>query len=142
MAEDAMSYGMTMLRFQNGRMATIPRDAIVAVLLRYGCRVAQLREGSNEIGLPHTEPKYSPFGEFAILSIKDGEVTEFGLHRPQATQECRGLLFSLIDELKLTMLPDYGSYIFAREDMFSEIPQDFLSQFPNLVAVKRPEDCV
>ena len=139
-----MSYGMTLLRFQNGRMATIPRDAIVAVLLRYGCRVAQLREGSNEIGLPHTEPKYSPFGHFAILSIKDGEVTDFGLHGPQATQECRGLLllFSLIDELKLTMLPDYGSYIFAREDMFSEIPQDFLRQFPNLVAVKRPEDCV
>lgn len=79
-----MSYGMTLLRFQNGRMATIPLDAIVAVLVRYGCRVSQLREGSNEIGLPHTAPKYSPFGHFAILSIKDGEVTEFvcTVHRP------------------------------------------------------------
>jgi hypothetical protein len=142
MAEAVMSYGMTLLRFQNGRMATIPLDAIVAVLVRYGCRVSQLREGSNEIGLPHTAPKYSPFGHFAILSIKDGEVTEFGLHGPQATQECRGLLFSLIDELKLTMFPDYGSHIFAREDMFSEIPQDILRQFSNLNVVKRPEDCV
>ncbi len=137
-----MSYGMTLLRFQNGRMATIPRDAIVAILVRYGCRISQLREGTNEIGLPHTEAKYSPFGHFAILSIKDDEVTEFGLHGPQATQECRGLLFSPIDERKLTMLPDYGGDIFAREDMFSEIPQDFLRQFPNLVAVRRPEDCV
>jgi hypothetical protein len=137
-----MSYGMTLVRFENGRMAPIPRDALVAVLVRHGCRVPQLREGSNQIGLPHTEPKYSPSGEFAILSIKDGEVTDFGLHRPQVTQECRGLLFSLIDELKLTMFPDYGSDIFAREDMFSEIPQDILRQFSNLNVVKRPEDCV
>lgn len=69
-------------------------------------------------------------------------MTDFGLHRPQASQECRGLLFSLIDELKLTMFPDYGSDIFAREDTFSQIPRDILSQFSNLIAVKRPEDCV
>lgn len=137
-----MSYGMTLVRFQNGRMAPIPRDAIVAVLVRHGCRVPELREGSNEFGLPHTAPKYSPFGEFGLLSIKDGEVTSFGLHRPQATQECRGLLFSLINELKLTMFPDYGSDIFTGEDMFSEIPQDILHQFSNLVVVKRPEDRV
>jgi hypothetical protein len=142
MAEAVMSYGMTLVRFQNGRMVPIPQDAIVAVLQRHGCRIPQLREGFNEIGLPYDEASYSPFGESALLSITDGEVTDFGLHRPQATQECRGLLFSLINELKLTMFPDYGSDIFAREDMFHEIPQDILNQFSNLVVVKRPEDCV
>ena len=48
-----MSYGMTLVKFHNGRMATIPQDAIVAVLVRLGCRVPELREGSNEVGLPH-----------------------------------------------------------------------------------------
>jgi hypothetical protein len=140
--EAVMSYGMTLVKFHNGRMATIPQDAIVAVLVRLGCRVPELREGSNEVGLPHDKPKHSPFGETAVLSIQDGEATSFGLHCPQATRECRGLLFSLIDELKLTMFPDYGSDIFAREDMLSEIPLDILDQFSNLIVVKRPEDCV
>ena len=54
----------------------------------------------------------------------------------------QGFLFSLIDELKLTMFPDYGSDLFAREDMFDEIPQGILYQFSNLIVVKRPEDCV
>ena len=40
------------------------------------------------------------------------------------------------------MFPDYGSDIFAREDMFREIPLDILDQFSNLIVVKRPEDCV
>ena len=93
-----MSYGMTLVKFHNGRMATIPQDAIVAVLVGLGCRVPELREGSNEVGLPHDKPKHSPFGETAVLSIQDGEATSFGLHCPQATRECRGLLFSLIDE--------------------------------------------
>jgi hypothetical protein len=137
-----MSYGMTLVKFQNGRMAPIPQDAIVAVLVRHGCRVPELREGSNEVGLPHDKPMHSPFGESALLSIADGELTSFGLRRPQATQECRGLLFSLIDELSLTMFPDYGSDLFAREETFDEIPEDILRQFSNLVAVTRPEDCV
>jgi len=85
-----MSYGMTLVKFQNGRMGSIPHDAIVTVLVRHGCGVPQLREGSNEIGLPHNEARYSPFGESAVLSIMDGEGRDFGLHRPQATQECRG----------------------------------------------------
>ena len=103
-----MSYGMTLVKFHNGRMATIPQDAIVAVLVRLGCRVPELREGSNEVGLPHDKPNHSPFGETAVPSIQDGAATSFGLRPPQATRECRGLLFSLIDELKLTMFPDYG----------------------------------
>jgi hypothetical protein len=142
MAEAVMSYSMTLVKFQSGRMASIRQDVIVAVLVRHGCRVPELREGRNEVGLPHDKPTHSPFGESALLSIKDGEVTSFGLHRPQATRECRGLLFSLIDELKLTMFPEYGSDLFAREDMFSEIPRDILHHFSNLVVVKRPEDCV
>jgi hypothetical protein len=137
-----MSYGMTLVRFQNGRMAAIPRDAIVSVLVRHGCRVPQLREGSNEVGLPHDQPKHSPFGESGLLSIKDGEVTSFGLHRPQATPECRALLFSLIKELRLTMFPDYGGDIFVREGALNDIPQDILSQFSNIIVVNRPEDCV
>jgi hypothetical protein len=136
-----MSYGMTLVKFRNGQRDPIPRDAIVSILARHGCRVPELREGSNEIGLPHDEAYYSPFGEFALLAVRDGEVTEFGLHRPQATTQCRTLLFSLINEVRLTMFPDYGVDLFAREDVFNEVPQDILAQFSNLIAVNRPEDC-
>jgi hypothetical protein len=136
-----MSYGMTLMKFRNGQRDAIPRDAIVSVLVRHGCKVPQLREGSNEIGLPHDEAGCSPFGEYAVLAIKRGEVTEFGLHRPQATTECRMLLFSLINEVRLAMFPDYGADIFARGDILDEIPQDILNQFSNLIVVNRPEDC-
>jgi hypothetical protein len=136
-----MSHGMTLVKFRNGRQDPIPADAIVGVLMRYGCKVPQLREGSNEIGLPHDEAGYSPLCECALFAVKSGEVTEFGLHRPQATALCRMLLFSLIRELGLTMFPDYGADIFAREDMFHDIPQEILNQFSNLVGVNRPEDC-
>jgi hypothetical protein len=137
-----MSYGMTLVKFRNGRRDPIPRDAIVGVLERHGCKVPPLREGSNEIGLPHDEAGCSPFGESALLAVKSGEVTEFGLHRPQATASCRMLLFSLINEVRLTMFPDYGTDIFAREDVLDDIPPDILNQFSNPIAVKRPEDCI
>jgi hypothetical protein len=137
-----MSYAMILLKFQNGRRAPIPRDAIVGILVRHGCRVPELREGSNDIGLPHDKKYSSPFGESALLSVKDGEVTEFGLQRPQATTQCRTLLFSLINEVGLTMFPDHGAEIFAREDVFDEVPRDILSRFSNLIVVNRPEDCV
>jgi hypothetical protein len=136
-----MSYGVILMKFRDGHRDQIPRDAIVSVLVRHGCRVPELRDGFNEIGLPHDEARYSPFGERALLSIKDGEVAEFGLHRPQATTQCRALLFSLIDEVRLTMFPDYGADIFAREDVFNDIPRDILVQFSNLIVVNRPEDC-
>ena len=48
------------------------------------------------------EAHYSPFGQYAPLVVRDGEMTEFGLNRPQATTQCRTLLFSLINEVKLT----------------------------------------
>lgn len=137
-----MSYAMILLNFRNGRREPIPRDAIVSVLARHGCRVPELREGPNEIGLPHDQAYSSPFGESALLAVKDGEVTEFGLHRPQATTQCRTLLFALINEVGLTMFPDYGTDIFAREDVFDEVPRDILTQFANRIVVNRPEDCV
>jgi hypothetical protein len=136
-----MSIGVTLLKFRNGRRDLIPRDAIVGILARHGCRVPELREGSNQIGLPHDEAHYSPLGDLAVLVVKDGDVTDFGLDRPQGTAQCRALLFSLIDELGLTMFPEYGTDLFARQDVFDEIPQDPLTQFPNRIAVNRPEDC-
>jgi hypothetical protein len=136
-----MSHGMTLVKFRNGRKDPIPQDAIVSVLLRHGCKVPLLREGSNEIGLPHDEAGGSPFGESALVAIKRGEVTEFGLHRPQATAQCRALLFSLVHEMRLTMFPDYGTDIYAREDVLPEIPQEILNQFSNRIVVNRPEDC-
>ena len=136
-----MSIGVTLLKFRNGRRDLIPRDAIVGILARHGCRVPELREGSNQIGLPHDEAHYSPLGDLAVLVVKDGGVTDFGLDRPQGTPQCRALLFSLIDELGLTMFPEYGTDLFARQDVFDEIPQDILTQFPNRIAVNRPEDC-
>ena len=51
------------------------------------------------------------------------------------------LLFSPINELRLTMFPDYGTDLFAREDVFNEVPQDILTKFSNRIAVNRPEDC-
>lgn len=68
-------------------------------------------------------------------------MTEFDLNRPQATTQCRTLLFSLINELRLAMFPDYGKDIFAREDVFKEIPQELLNQFSNVIVVNRLEDC-
>lgn len=122
-------------------MGPFPLDAIVSVLVRHGCKTSQLREGSNEIGLPDNEKGCSPFGESAFLAVKSGEATEFGLHRPQATTQCRALLFSLINELELTMFPDYGAVIYAREDVLNDIPQDVLNQFSDIIVVNRPEDC-
>jgi hypothetical protein len=137
-----MGYAMTLVNFRNGRREPIPRNAIVSVLERHGCRTPQLREGGNEIGLPRDEAGCSPFGEDALLAVKHGEVTEFGLNRPQATAECRALLYSLINDVRLTMFPDYGADIFARADVLDDIPQDILKQFSNHVVVTRPEDCI
>jgi hypothetical protein len=137
-----MGYAMTFVKFRNRRMEPIPRDAIVSVLERHGCRMPQLREGRNDIGLPHDEAGRSPFGENALLAVRHGEVTEFGLSRPQANAECRALLFTLINDVGLTMFPDYGGEIFAREDVLGDIPQDILNQFSNRVVVTRPEDCI
>ena len=39
------------------------------------------------------------------------------------------------------MFSDYGTDLFAREDVFNEVPQDMLAQLSNLVVVRRPEDC-
>lgn len=136
-----MGYAMTLMKFRNGRREPIPRDAIVCVLERHGCRIPPLREGRNEIGLPHDEAGCSPLGEGVLLAVRHGEVTEFGLNRPQATAECRALLFSLINDVRLTMFPDYGADIFAREDVLGDIPQDILNQFSHRIVVKRPEDC-
>jgi hypothetical protein len=136
-----MGYGLNFLNFRNGRMDVFPRDAIVSVLIRHGCRVSQLREGSNEIGLPDNEAGRSPVGESAFLTVKSGEATGFGLNRPQATARCRALLFSLVHEVGLTMFPDYGAVIYLREDVLREVPQDILSQFSNRILVSRPEDC-
>jgi hypothetical protein len=136
-----MSIGVGLLKFRNRRRDLIPRDAIVGILARYRCRVPELREGSNQIGLPHDEAHYSPLGDLAVLVVKDGDVTEFSLDRPQGAAQCRALLFSLIDELRLTMFPEYGTDLFARQDVFDEVPQEILTQFHNLIAVNRPEDC-
>lgn len=136
-----MGYAMTLVKFRNGRREPIPRDAIARVLERHGCRIPPLRDGRNEIGLPHDEAGRSPLGEHALLAVKHGEVTEFGLNRPQATPECQALLFSLINDVRLTMFPDYGADIFAREDVFGDIPGDILNQFSNRIAVTQPEDC-
>ena len=136
-----MSYGMTLVKFRNGR-----QDDPAGCDHKRACaawmRAQQLREASNQIGLPADEAGYCPFGELAVLAIKDGEATEFGLERPQATPQCRALLFSLINELRLAMFPDYGGVIYAREDELPDIPQDILKQFSDLVVVGQPGDCI
>jgi hypothetical protein len=137
----AMSYGVTLLNFQNGKQDAMSRDTIIGILLRHGCKVPELREGSNEIGLPKGETAFSLIGEFMVLAVKYGELRDIGLERPQGTRECKALLFSLINEAGLAMIPDYGTDIFAREDVFKEIPQNMLAQFSNRIAVNHPEDC-
>lgn len=136
-----MGHGLTLVKFRNGRWAPIPRDAIVSVLVQHGCKVPQLRGGSNQIELPGNEAGCSPLGEVAILTVKDNEVREFGLDRPQATTECRTLLFSLINQASLVMFPNYGTVIYAREDVFNDIPLDVLKQFSKRIVVNRPDDC-
>lgn len=132
---------MTLVNFRNGQKVPIPQTTIVSILVRYGCWIPELREGLNEVGLPHETEYYSPVGEFALLVVENNEVIEFGLHRPQATTQCRTLLFSLIDEIRLTMFPDYGIDLYAREDVFEDVLKEVLAQFSNLIVVKRPEDC-
>lgn len=51
-------------------------------------------------------------------------MTELGLNRPQATTQCTTLLLSLVNEVGLTMFPDYGTDPFARKDIFNEVPRD------------------
>ena len=51
------------------------------------------------------------------------------------------LLFLLINEVRLTMFPDYGTDLFAREDVFNEVPRDITAQFSGLITVNQPEDC-
>lgn len=38
-AEVVMSIGMTLVNFRNGQRDSIPRDAIVSLLVRHGCKV-------------------------------------------------------------------------------------------------------
>ena len=136
-----MSFGMNLMKFRNGRRVPIPQAAIVSILVRHGCWVPELRDGPNEVGLPHETEYYSPIGECALLFVKNEKVTDFGLHRQQATIQCRTLLFSLIDEIRLTMFPDYGTDLYAREDVFAEVPEEILTHFSNFIVVNRPEDC-
>ena len=92
----------------------------------------------NEVGLPHETEYYFPIDEFAFLTVKDDEVTDFCLHHPQITTQCRTLLFSLVDEMELTMFPDYGTDLYARAGIFKET----LTQFSNLVIIRQAEDCI
>ncbi len=137
-----MSFGVTFVNFRNGQMELIPQAAIVSILVRHGCRVPELREGLNEVGLPHETEYYSPIGEFALLTVKDDEVTDFCLHRPQITTQCTTLLFSLVDDMELTMSPDHETDLYARAHILKEIPKEILTQFSNLVIVRQAEDCI
>lgn len=137
-----MSYGVSFLGFRNGQPCPVPLDNILNLLAGHGCRVPELQQGSNEVGLPLDQNGYSAIGEFAALSVEGDSTTAFGLHRPQATAECTALLFSLINELNLVMLPDHGSDLYARADVVAELPEEMLNHFSNVVIVRNPDDCL
>ena len=86
-----MGYGVDSLNFRSGRMDPFPQDAIVSVLIRHGCRVPQLREGSNGIGLPDKEAGYCPVGDSASLEVKNGEITGFGPGPPTSYRAVLGV---------------------------------------------------
>ena len=56
---DFDSYGMTLMKFRNGRRDPIPRDAIVGSLARHGCRVPRAARDPMKSGYlmtGHTAP--------------------------------------------------------------------------------------
>jgi hypothetical protein len=136
-----MGYSLCLIKFTAGRKSSIPLDDISRILTRHGCKIPQLQEGNNEIILPHDEKYYSPIGGPATLSIEGNSVSEFGIDRPQYTTECKALLYSLLDELGLTMFPDFGRVMFARKDVFQNVPKSILDQFSEHIVVTGPDDC-
>lgn len=130
-----MGYGVNFMNFRGGRIDPFPRDSFVDILTRHGCRLSPIQEGINHVGLPHGE------ADAAVFSVGNGEVMDFGLDRPQATEACRALLFALVHELGLTMFPDHGGELYVREGGLAEIPADILSQASHRTIVRRPEDC-
>ena len=136
-----MGYAIILMKFTDGRIDTIGRDAIIDILTRHGLQAPPLQQGSNYLALPRDAAGYRPIGDSASLAVKNGEIVEFGLDRPEATEACRALLFSLVTEMGLTMFPDHGGEIYAREDVFADIPQHILSQFSVQTVVRQPQDC-
>jgi hypothetical protein len=127
--------------FRAGKKSSIPLNEIVGILGRYGCTIPELQEGRNEVIFPHDENYRSAFGGPATLSVECNSVSEFGIERPQCTTECKALLYSLIDELGLTMFPDFGGVIYARKDVFQDVPTSILDQFSECIVVTDPGDC-
>jgi hypothetical protein len=136
-----MGYNLCLVKFTAGRKCLIPLDDIAPILARHGCKIPELHEGRNEIILPRGENYHSAIGGPATLSIEDNSVSEFGIERPQCTTECKALLYSLLDELGLTMFPDFGRVMYARKDVVQNVPKSILDQFSEHIVVTDPDDC-
>jgi hypothetical protein len=136
-----MGYSLCLVKFTAGRKCSIPLDDISRILARHGCKIPQLQEGTNEVILPHDENYYSAIGGPATLGIEGNSVSEFDIARPQCTTECKALLYSLLDELWLTMFPDFGRVMYARKDVFQNVPKSILDQFSERIVVTCPDDC-
>ncbi len=136
-----MGYNLCLVKFTAGRKDSVPLDAIARILTRHGCKIPELQAGANEVVLPHDGNYYSAIGGPATLSIEGNSVSEFDIERPQCTTECKALLYSLLDELGLTMFPGFGRVMYARQDVFQNVPKWILDQFPEHIVVTGPEDC-
>ncbi len=159
-----MGYGVTLMKLGGDDVTDIPRNAIIALLQRHGYGIPELGDGKTELSQPIDEEvaswghsagpdtelasrppstKYAFSAEFVILSIKDGHVTEFGMHRPQSTSRCRALLFDLVQNLGLVMFWDWGG-ICGRKDILQNLPAFLQPQFPpdEWTIIRTPEDCI
>jgi hypothetical protein len=136
-----MGYCLSLVKFSAAGRDPIPFDGIVGTLIRHGCKVPALQEGRNDVVLPRANDYRSAIGDSATLTVKGSSIFEFDIDRPQCTAECKALLYSLIYELELVMFPDFGRLLYAREDVFRNVPRAIVDQFSEFISVTQPDDC-
>lgn len=123
-----MSHAFIFRRFEGGRFAAIPQEALVNVLNEHGFGPVILHEGMNELRAPIDETGDTPIGDVNI-SVKAGSVIEFCIDRPRYRLGFRALSFNLVKRLCLVMFASDGSAIYACPEGAAELPEGFGSNF-------------
>jgi hypothetical protein len=99
--------------------------------------ISEPSEGTRSRGMRrrHTTPHSASMR----FSLSRTARTEFGLNRPQPPHSA-GFSWSRSSTRSDSRCFD-GTDLFAREEVFNEVPRDILAQFSGLITVNQPEDC-